>query len=145
MPPRTTSRPAASDATRPGHHRVAGTSPGFMDETNQKPAFHRREIRVETFKASGPGGQHRNKKDTAVRVRHLLSGITAVATEHRSQVKNKELALQRLELRLRALQKKKKSRVPTSIPRAFREKALAAKHHRAQLKRLRKRVSPYEI
>lgn len=100
---------------------------------------------METFKASGPGGQHRNKRDTAVRVRHFPSGITAIATEHRSQARNKELALTRLELKLRALREKRKPRIPTSIPRIYKEKVLTAKRHRAQIKRWRKKVSPYEV
>lgn len=103
------------------------------------------EIRVETFKASGPGGQHRNKRETAVRVRHLPSGITALATEHRLQGRNKELALRRLELKVRALRAKKKKRIPTSIPRSYKDNILAAKRHRAQIKRWRKKVAPFEL
>ena len=48
------------------------------------------------MKASGPGGQHVNKSDTAVRVTHLPSGLTAVAREERSQFLNRKLALARL-------------------------------------------------
>ena len=103
------------------------------------------EIRVDTFKASGPGGQHRNKRETAVRVRHLPTGITVLATEHRSQARNKALALRRLELKLRALQKKKRRRIPTSIPRSYKENILAAKRHRAKIKKWRKKVTPSEI
>ncbi len=107
--------------------------------------LHPHEIRVEVFRASGPGGQHRNKRETAVRVRHLPSGITAIAAEHRSQARNKELALRRLELKLRALHEKRRPRLPTSIPRSYKEKVLAAKRHRAQIKRWRKKVNLYEI
>lgn len=110
-----------------------------------KPLFPTDEVRVETFKASGPGGQHRNKRETAVRVRHLPSGITALATEHRSQARNKVLALRRLELKLRALRKKTKRRIPTSIPRSYKENILAAKRHRGQIKRWRKKVRLDEI
>lgn len=51
---------------------------------------------VETFRASGPGGQHRNKTDSAVRLRHTPTGITAQAYERRSQHENKAVALRRL-------------------------------------------------
>ncbi|MBW2038200.1 MAG: peptide chain release factor-like protein [Deltaproteobacteria bacterium] len=116
-----------------------------MNVRQKRSFFHPHEIRVETFKAPGPGGQHRNKRETAVRVRHLPSGITAISTEHRSQARNKELALRRLELKLRAMREKRKPRIPTSIPRTYKENILAAKRHRAQIKRWRKNVSPYEI
>lgn len=111
----------------------------------KKTFFSSDEIRVDTFKASGPGGQHRNKRETAVRVRHLPSGITVLATEHRSQARNKALALRRLDLRLRALRKRTKRRIPTSIPRSYKENILAAKRHRGHIKQWRKKVSPDEI
>jgi ribosome-associated protein len=116
-----------------------------MQGRPKKPLFSSDEIRVDTFKASGPGGQHRNKRETAVRVRHLPSGITVLATEHRSQARNKALALRRLELKLRALRKKTKRRIPTSIPHSYKEHILAAKRHRAQIKRWREKVRPDEL
>ena len=122
-----------------------GIRRGIMKGRPQKSLFSTDEVRVETFKASGPGGQHRNKRETAVRVRHLPSGITALATEHRSQARNKVLALRRLELKLRALRKKTKRRIPTSIPRSYKVNILAAKRHRGQIKRWRRKVSPDEI
>jgi protein subunit release factor A len=116
-----------------------------MQRRQHKSLFSFDEIRVDTFKASGPGGQHRNKRETAVRVRHLPSGITVLATEHRSQARNKALALRRLDLRLRALRKKRKRRIPTSIPRSYKENILAAKRHRSQIKQWREKVSPDDI
>ena len=116
-----------------------------MQRRPQKQLFSLDEIRVDTFKASGPGGQHRNKRETAVRVHHLPSGITVLATEHRSQARNKALALRRLDLRLRALRKNRKRRIPTSIPRSYKETILTAKRHRGQIKRLREKVSPEDI
>lgn len=54
------------------------------------------ELRFQTFRASGPGGQHVQKTESAVRVTHLPTGITAQAQEERSQYRNKSLAVARL-------------------------------------------------
>lgn len=51
---------------------------------------------MDTFKASGPGGQHRNKRESAVRLKHLPTGIIAQAVEDRSQHMNRASALKRL-------------------------------------------------
>jgi len=51
---------------------------------------------VDRYRASGPGGQHRNKTDSAVRLRHRATGISAIAEESRSQLDNKAQAVRRL-------------------------------------------------
>jgi len=61
------------------------------------------DVRVETLRAGGPGGQHQNTTDSAVRVVHLPSGIVVVARSERSQHRNKAIALQRLAAMLRVL------------------------------------------
>lgn len=58
------------------------------------------ECRIETYRASGPGGQKRNKTSSAVRISHPASGLSAVATESRSQHRNKSQAFQRLRYQL---------------------------------------------
>ena len=60
------------------------------------------EIRYETLRASGPGGQHVNKTESAVRAVHIPSGISVVASEHRSQWQIKKLATERLLVKLTA-------------------------------------------
>lgn len=51
---------------------------------------------VDTYRASGPGGQKRNKTSSAVRIRHLPSGLLVIAEESRSQHENRARALRRL-------------------------------------------------
>jgi peptide chain release factor 1 len=60
------------------------------------------DVRVDTYRASGPGGQHRNTSDSAVRVTHLPTGVVVCATESRSQRTNRAAALAELRRRLAA-------------------------------------------
>ena len=55
-----------------------------------------KDITVQAFKASGPGGQHRNKVETAIRIIHNPSGIIVTASDSKSKAQNKKRALQKL-------------------------------------------------
>lgn len=70
---------------------------------------------IDTFKASGPGGQHRNKRETAVRIKHRPTGIIAQAAEDRSQHMNRESAIARLRTLL-ALKVRKKVDLESYTP-----------------------------
>jgi protein subunit release factor B len=74
------------------------------------------EVRVEYYRSRGPGGQRKDKKETAVRLKHIPSGVTATATESRYQAVNKRRAFQRLQEKLKELNKPTKMRIPTSVP-----------------------------
>lgn len=96
-----------------------------------------KDLKIEFFRASGPGGQHRNVTETAVRIRHLPTGIVAQASESRSQWRNRELAMDRLRAALERREKKVKKRIPTKTPRAAAEKRLSDKRRESLKKRLR--------
>ncbi|WJX66768.1 hypothetical protein P8452_51290 [Trifolium repens] len=66
---------------------------GYLDLTDDDLM---RQCEMGTFKTSGPGGQHRNKRESAVRLKHLPTGIIAQASEDRSQHMNRASAIKRL-------------------------------------------------
>jgi protein subunit release factor B len=99
------------------------------------------ELEITFFRASGPGGQHRNRRETGVRIRHLPTGIVVTATERRSQADNRAAALERLVEALARRNRKKKRRIPTRASRASQERRLAAKKRHAEVKSGRGKVA----
>ena len=63
-----------------------------MEDVN----INKADLKVDTFRSSGAGGQHVNKTESGVRFTHLPTGIVAESTDGRSQIKNREIAIQRL-------------------------------------------------
>ncbi len=96
-----------------------------------------RDCDLEFFIASGPGGQHRNKVETGVRLVHRPSGIMVTATERRSQHANREAAFERMEARLLALQRVVPPRRPTQPTTGSRMRRLETKRHNSLLKQQR--------
>jgi protein subunit release factor B len=97
------------------------------------------EVEITAFKSSGPGGQHKNKTESAIRIKHLPTGIIVIAAESRSQIQNRELAWQRLIEKLAKRRQKRKPRVPTRPSRAAKEKRHAQKTQLSRKKQARQK------
>ena len=93
----------------------------------------RKDFRVEYFRGSGPGGQHRNKKDTACRITHIETGLVAESQRHKSQDRNKKEAFRKLAEKL--LERVKESETPerqkiAQVIRTYHYPRAIAKDHR---------------
>ncbi|MGH9875695.1 MAG: peptide chain release factor-like protein [Pyrinomonadaceae bacterium] len=103
-----------------------------------------RECEVETFRSSGPGGQHVNKTESAVRLRHKSSGVVVTSQQERSQHRNKQLCIEKLRAKVEKLNYRPARRVPTRVPAGVKDRTLQEKARRAKIKRLRAKPSADE-
>jgi protein subunit release factor B len=99
------------------------------------------ECEVTPYRSSGPGGQKKNKTESAVRIRHLPSGIVRIATESRSQSANKLRALERIRDAIEQRSRRPKPRVPSKRTAASRERRLIEKKKRGATKERRSRIA----
>jgi protein subunit release factor B len=96
-----------------------------------------RECEVETFRSSGPGGQHVNKTESAVRLRHLPSGVVVSSQQERSQHRNKAICLKKLREKIEKLNYRAPKRIPTRVSRGAKNRTLEEKARRSRIKQLR--------
>ena len=100
------------------------------------------ECRVETFAAGGPGGQHQNRTESAVRLTHLPTGLKVVARDERSQHRNRQTAIERLRAALHEHLREPVERKETRVPRREKRKRLENTRRRSRKKKMRKPPDP---
>ena len=96
------------------------------------------ECKVSAFRASGSGGQHVYVTDSAVRLKHIPTGIVVSSQKERSQYLNKRECLQKLRNAVEKLNYRKPKRIATRMPKSVKVKNLAKKAMQSEKKRQRR-------
>lgn len=104
--------------------------------TDDKALFE--ECRVNTYRASGSGGQHVNVTDSAVRLTHIPTGIVVTCQKERSQYLNKKECLLKLRAAVKKRNYRKPKRIPTKVSRSTKLKNKASKIKEAKKRKLRR-------
>ncbi len=94
---------------------------------------------LETFRSSGPGGQHVNTTDSAVRLKHRPSGISVTCKESRSQHQNKFICLKKLRDEVEKRNYTPPKRIPTRKSRGAKQRQLDKKNEQSIKKKMRQK------